>query len=287
MKTLNGFMARTHAILSIVLLEICMIIPLEIFQTTFWQLKSSVLLGIAGFFMLVGGALLPDLDNYVSKAGATLGPVGSIFTIFMQSTSSIVFNLYHGKNDARPMSQHRYLWHTPIIGIGIAALFYFGLPNGNYTIFTNISNSIQTGQMAYFLKTNATLVLFIILSFTTTLVGSGIIISKVGKVFPIPWFVKYVLPAGILVYVFTASYSDLRILGVCMGAGYLFHILEDFFADSGVPLIWPIPAFWCKKVWWRAHSIPFSVTTGGLVNTIIDYAALFVAIGLGIYIIIT
>ena len=31
-----GFMARTHAMLSIILMAICMLIPLDLFKKTYW-----------------------------------------------------------------------------------------------------------------------------------------------------------------------------------------------------------------------------------------------------------
>ena len=261
-------MGRTHAILSILLLEICLLIPLDFFQTTFWQLKEDVLLCIVGLCILVGGALLPDLDNHVSKAGATLGFIGSIFTIFMQSTSSIVYSIYHGKRDMPPLSQHRYLWHTLLVAVGFICLFYFGMPTGNFTISTNITNSIQTGQFLYFLRTNAVLVLFLLLSFVATLTGSSMILTSIQKIYPLPKMVKYIFPSLVLIYVFTTNYTNLRILSLCMSFGYLFHLLEDFFADSGIPALFPIPIG--KKVWKR-FSFPITVTTGGTVNTMIDY----------------
>jgi len=276
-KKLPGFMGKTHTALSILGMAICMMIPAYPFQITFGVLKSNIPLFIVCLAVLVGGALLPDLDNDQSTAGATLGPLGSMFTLFMKSTSSVVWNVYHFKGDHRPPTQHRYLWHTPIIGIGLIALFYFGLPNGNYTILTNIQNSISTKQFGTFIQNNAILVLFIILCFMAVLVGSNSIIYTISKIFPIPGLVKYVLPVGSLIYIGVANYSDLRILGVCLGAGYLMHCLEDFFCDSSIPLIWPIPAFWKRKVWWKPH-LPLTVTTGSTINTIIDLIGIILAV---------
>lgn len=278
-KRIPGFMGKTHTFLSLIGLAVCMMIPVYPFQITFGSLKENIPLFIASLAVLVGGALIPDLDNDKSMAGATLGPLGSMFTLFMKSTSSVIWNVYHFKGDQRPPTQHRYLWHTPIIGLGIIALFYFGLPNGNYTILTNIRNSISTGQILEFIQNNAILVLFIILCFMAVLVGSNMIIYTASKFFPIPGLVKYALPIGALIYIGIANYSDLRILGVCLGTGYLLHCIEDFFCDSSIPLIWPIPAIWKNKVWWKPR-LPLTVTTGGTINTIIDLIALIMAVAL-------
>lgn len=276
-RRLSGFMGRTHAVLSIILLEICMLVPLDLFKQTFWQMKDNILLFIVGIVVLVGGALFPDLDNFSSSAGSALGALGSIFTTFMQSTSAIIWNVYHGKGDKKPMSQHRYLWHTPIIAVGLIFLFWFRLPNGNYTIFTNLQNVIETKQFAHFIQTNAVLLLLIILLFMATFIGSSMIISKLGRLIHIPGFVKFIFPILVLVYIFTAKYAQLRLLGLCFGAGYLFHILEDFCADSGVPLLWPIPCFWKRQVWCRFR-LPITVKTGSTANTTIDAIASMVAV---------
>lgn len=263
-----------------------MLIPLEPLQKTFWVLKDNVLLYIVALVTLVGGALLPDLDNSVSKAQSTLGPLGSIFTTFMQSTSSIVWTVYHFKGDRKPSNQHRYLWHTPLVGIGLILLFYFGLPSGNYTIFTNIKNSIETKQLGYFFQTNAILFLFIILSFMTALVGSNIILSKIYKLIKFPKIINYIFPVAVMVYIFIADYSQLRILGIMLGSGYLFHIIEDAFCDTGVPLLFPIPIFWKKQAWTKIKVPLLNVKTGGLANNIIDFIALFIAIGLMVFVFI-
>ena len=96
-------------------------------------------------------------------------------------------------------------------------------------------------------------------------------------------FVKYIFPTLLLVYVFTTTYANLKVLGVCFGAGYLFHCIEDCFADTGIPsLIFPIPQFWRKKVWGRMRLTPITITTGSLANTILD----FIATGLAIFLLV-
>lgn len=273
-RKLNGFMGRTHSLLSLMIFFICVLFPLYPVQSIVSNFTGNALLFIISMVVLSGGALLPDCDNYENSVKYSVGPLGSIFTIFMKSTSAVMWNIYHFKGDMKPENQHRYLWHTPPIGIGLILLFYFGIPNGEYSIFTNISSSIKTGQLGEFIKQNTIITLFLILCFMSILVGTNAIIRLANKIVPIPFFVKYILPVLSIVYVMTTNYSNIRVLGVCLGAGYLFHCLEDFFADSGIPIFWPIPKFWGsqKKVWWRPK-IPFRVTTGGIVNTVVDILA--------------
>ena len=64
-----GWMGKTHALLSVMLLCICLLVPINVFEETIWLLKDNILFFIVGLTCLVGGALLPDLDNCSSSAG--------------------------------------------------------------------------------------------------------------------------------------------------------------------------------------------------------------------------
>lgn len=264
---IKGFMGRTHALLSVMLLCICMLIPVNIFEETICLLKDNILFFIVGITAVVGGALLPDLDNYQSSAGSTLGFMGSLFTIFMQSTSSMIFTIVHTKHDRHPMTPHRYFWHTLVAGVGLLSLFIFFMPEGEITII----EGIKKDTLLVFMQNNITLLVFLLFIFMAILCGSNMILYRVIKLFKLPKYLSYILPAAGLVYVFTLQLSQLRILGICIGFGYLFHCIEDIFADSGVPILWPIPIH--GKMWQR---IKFFVTceTGSFANTFVDLIVL-------------
>ena len=266
-----GWMGKTHALLSVMLLCICLLVPINVFKETIWLLKDNILFFIVGLTCLVGGALLPDLDNCSSSAGSTLGFMGSIITIFMQSTSSIIWTLMHTRRERMPMTPHRYFWHTLVASGGIICLFWFGIPTGESTIFTGIKE--ETLQV--FLQNNIALLFFIIILFMAVLCGSDMILYRIIKWFKLPKLLSYILPVLVLIYTFTLDYTHLRILGICIGLGYLFHCLEDFFADSGVPLLWPIPI--TGHMWFRCK-FPITCTTGGLINTILDIVVLAIDI---------
>ena len=275
---IKGFMGKTHCLLSIMLMCICMIIPLDFFKETFWLLKENVLFFIVGIIVLVGGALLPDLDNSQSSAGSTLGPMGSICTVFMQSISSMIWTIYHGRRDMNPINQHRYFWHTLIVGVGFICLFWFCLPISDDTIIVSIKNA---KDILDYIQNNVGLIFFIILVFMAVLSGSNMILYRIIRLFKLPKILNYILPTAVLVYIFTISFTKLRILGICIGFGYTFHVIEDFFADSGVPILWPIPIG--KQIWHR-FKCPISVKTGSLANTIIDIVILVIDICLIAYI---
>lgn len=274
---IKGFLGKTHALLSIMLLCICLLIPINVFENTIWLLKNDVLFFCIGLIVTVGGALLPDLDNVQSAAGSTLGFMGSMFTTFMQSTSMMIWSLAHTKRERKPFTPHRYFWHTLIASAGIICLFYFGLPSGEVTIIEDI----QQRSIEDFLQDSFILLFFILFVFMAVLCGSNMILSRIIIFFKLPKFLNYIAPLAICIYIFFIDYNHLHVLGICIGLGYLFHCIEDCFADTGVPILWPIPIK--GKLW---HRIKFFVTcktdttSPSLANTIIDIIVLSIDIGL-------
>lgn len=276
MKNMKGWMGKSHAIMSIALFLVCMIIPIDFFKETIGIMKKDVIFFIAGCIVVAGGALLPDLDNGQSSAGATLGIFGSICTTFMQSISHLFWTFLHGKGDKSPPTQHRYFWHTLIAGGGIFCLFYFGMPQNTTTIIENIKNA---DNISNWFQTNAVVLFFIILIFMSILCGSNMLLNRVIKAFKLPKLINYILPILILFYMFFIDFSHLRILGMCIGMGYIFHCIEDCFADSGVPIFWPLPIK--NQLWKRIRFLPVTIQTGSLANTIIDAIMVIIAIILG------
>lgn len=274
---IKGFLGKTHSLLSIMLLCICLLIPVNVFKETIWLLKDNILFFLIGIIVTVGGALLPDLDNVQSSAGSTLGFMGSIFTTFMQSTSSMIWNLVHTKKERRPPTPHRYFWHTLVAGLGIFSLFFFGLPKGD----TKIIDDIKEKSIGTWFQENVILLFFVLFLFMAVLCGSNIVMHKIITWFRLPKVLNYISPTAICGYLFAIDYNHLRILGICIGLGYIFHCIEDCFADTGVPILWPIPI---KGQFW--HRIKFIVTcktdtkSPSLANTIIDIVVLCIDIGL-------
>lgn len=274
---IKGFMGKTHALLSIMLLCILLLIPINVFKDTLWLLKDNILFFITGLIILVGGSLLPDLDNVQSSAGSTLGFMGSMFTSFMQSTSTIVFKVAHTKSDREPPTPHRYFWHTLVASIGLFSIFFFGLPKGE----TKILEDIQQKSIGTFLQENAIILFLLLIVYMAVLCGSNMVIYRLIKLFKLPRAINHIFPVAMLVYLFFINYNQLRILGICVSLGYLFHCIEDCFADTGVPILWPIPI---KGQMW--HRIKFVVTCTtdttepNLANTIVDLTALTIDIGL-------
>ena len=114
-----------------------------------------------------------------------------------------------------------------------------------------------------------------VLIFMAILVGSNMVFGRIIMKFKLPKILNYILPVLVIVYTFFIDFDHLRILGMCIGMGYLFHCLEDCFADSGVPILWPLPLG--NQLWKRIRFI-ITCQTGGLVNTILDMVILTIDI---------
>lgn len=270
---IKGFMGKTHALLSVMLLSIVLLIPIEFLQQMFGLLKKDILFFIVGLVVLIGGALLPDLDNAQSCAGSTLGFMGSICTIFMQSTATIVYQLCHMRRDSQsPYFPHRYFWHTLISGVGIFCMFFFGIPDNDSTIIGAIKEQTFMG----FLENNSVMLFFMFMLFMAVLVGSDMVFSKIIKFFKLPKLLSYILPVIATVYMFFLDYTHLHILGILLGLGYIYHLIEDCFADSGCPLLFPFPIK--GQMWFRVQLSPITIKTGSLTNTLLDVAILVVDI---------
>lgn len=266
----KGFMGRTHALLSIALMCVFVLIPIDFFKDTFGLLRNNVLFFIVGLIVLVGGALLPDLDNNESSAGHTLGFVGTICTSFMQSISAILFSLFHKKADKEPVTQHRYFWHSLLSALIILSMFIFGISKSEDTIISLIKEL----SFPVFLQKNVALLFLILLIFLSVLVGSNMVLGRIIKHFKLPVILNYILPILALIYIFLIDLTHLRTLGILIGLGYLFHILEDCFADTGTMLLFPTPIN--NQLWHRIRFISKTVETGSLTNTIIDTGAFIV-----------
>lgn len=271
---IKGFMGRTHALISIALMCICIIIPFDLFTDTFGLLKNDILFFIIGLIVLVGGALLPDLDNNESSAGHTLGPVGTMFTAFMQSTSSVLWTLFHKKGDTKPVTQHRYFWHSLLASLLLILLFTFGVSKSEHTIVELVNED----GFSVFMQKNIALLFLLLLIFVAVLVGSNMVIGKLLSHFSWPILINYIAPTATIIYIFFLDMTHLRALGILLGLGYLFHVLEDCFADTGTMLLFPFPIQ--EQLWHRIRFIPKTVETGSITNTIIDTAAFIVDVAL-------
>lgn len=268
---IKGLMATSHVLVSLCLLLLVMMLPIDFFQMYFYGLLKNPIVMFFTVIIFIGMTLLVDLDNHVSKAGSELGIIGDIVTVFMQSTSGLVWGIFHFRGDRPPMTQHRYLWHTPFIFFVLFFTFYFGLPEGNSNILTTIVNETRNQPILEVVSRNGIILLFMFVSFSATLVGSTLVLTFLKKFIKIDKWYKYVLSIIVISYLLLVDLSTIKHIAIVSSFGYLFHIIGDAFCDSGIPLLFPIPLG--SQVWKKIKLFPITITTGGNSNKIVDLIA--------------
>lgn len=271
-KKLSGMMATSHVIVSLCLLCVVLMLPLPFFDNLYKSLISNPFSLIVNIVIFIGFSLLVDLDNGVSTAGSELGLIGNLTTVFMQSSSGVVFNVLRLKGDRTPISQHRYLWHTPFIVGVLYYVFTFGIPDTSDNLFTSFSNMLKNDNIIEVLSKQVSVFIFFYMAFLATVVGSALVIKFLKKFIKIQWWYKYVLSTLVLIYLVFTEYQLLKVTSTIACLGYLFHILEDAVCDSGIPLLFPIPIG--NRFWRRIKLSPVTITTGGTSNKIVEVIAI-------------
>lgn len=275
-RKLEGWMGRTHALLSINILLLCLILRLPIVT----EMLSSVAFFIFTFVIFVGATLLVDLDADASTSGYVLGPVGLACTAFMKSTSALTWNIYHLKNDYRPENQHRFLWHSPLFLTICFSLLYYTMADKETSLIKFIKE-----EKSHILHNYVSLVIFLIIVFMAVLVGSSMIVKLLNRFISVPTFISDILPLACVLYACTLTLSQLKLACLFFAFGFILHPLEDYFADHGIPLLFPIPIIWQKKAW-KKFRFPFAITTGSIANTFVDIIATVLVFVQAIFLII-
>lgn len=206
--------------------------------------------------VVVGGALMPDLDNTDSSAESALGFIGSGISWFMRLTAPIIQGAIHTKYDKDTENAHRGFYHTALA----AALF------GSLTSFL-CSDAIDVPVYGPF-HLNGKIIAIII-----AFIGVHIALSTLGK----PIIKKAQSQAGLLGFIVPTLLSavvvsvlwsqlpeetDYTIIGIAFGAGWLIHELGDMCTTAGVPVLFPLPIR--GHLWWNVRLLP--IKAGGVIE---------------------
>lgn len=247
--TEQGFMGMTHA-LSACALVLALIAFAPLFMEKVlgvWQISFVALLCLA----LIGGALMPDLDNTNSSANSALGFVGDGISAVMRATAPIVKNMVHTKYDKDLDNPHRSFYHT-----GVSAILVGGL-GASACAITGMTGKICAMVLA-FIGAHVAL--------STLLKGSlkkaaGKSNKIIGALLPLV-FSLAVVAALWFTLPKTVPYWE---IGVAFGLGWLVHILGDMCTTSGVPLLWPVPIR--GKMWYDVRLL--KIKAGGAVENVL------------------
>lgn len=265
--TEQGFMGMTHA-LSACALVLALIAFAPLFMEKVlgvWQISFVALLCLA----LIGGALMPDLDNTNSSANSALGFVGDGISAVMRATAPIVKNMVHTKYDKDLDNPHRSFYHT-----GVSAILVGGLGAAACAI-TGMTGKICAMVLA-FIGAHVAL--------STLLKGSlkkaaGKSNKIIGALLPLV-FSLAVVAALWFTLPKTVPYWE---IGVAFGLGWLVHILGDMCTTSGVPILWPVPIR--GKMWYDVRLL--KIKAGGAVENVLFIPLFMIIIIISVVVICT
>lgn len=237
----KGFTGLTHVLFSLLILTILLYFRVPIIST----LLQGWMMIILGTIVIIGASLIPDLDNPKNNGGSyatyTLGILGDIINIAMDIMSSIAYTLTATKHDRKrpPKTQHRMLWHCPLVIIPLIILLAFTIPDSPKTLY-----SLGLPGINYIFHVFVvTIAIFL---------GLGFAISKLKRFIPFYHLIMTALPLLTIALVALLPLATLRALTLLTAFGCLSHILGDMMTKGGCAL-WPIPTYHGKHcyMWWH------------------------------------
>lgn len=274
---IKGFSGITHILLALTFFFIMMLIPIDIMKEFVRLSKGDIKYFLSFMIVISGAALLPDLDNDESTAGYQLGIIGAIIRVFMKTTAYIVFSLYNLKNDKKPVSMHRLLWHAPIIPILSIVYFTVFMPVSNLSYKSLLTSAFYNKTMIDFVINNTSTTIVVIAAYISCKLGSNVLLYWPMKILPIGYrtrsLINTIIPMLVMIFIVTIPITQLKYIGIAVALGYLFHILGDMVSQGSVPIHWPIP--WSGRAWNKPAILgPFQIATGGIVNTLLNFVLL-------------
>ena len=273
--SLGGFMGRTHALITIFIFQVMLLIGVGFASGYLKFIQSSFILFFVAFMTVVGASMLVDLDGPESSAKYQLGLFGSALQIFMSVVASVFWGLTKRSGDKPPKSMHRLFWHTPIVAI-LIIVYYSFIFNGSNNSFANEFKVFKANGnlLELFVIKLPMVVITIFIAACCIYMGYNMITYKLFKLlgqYKIKDISSLIVTVISVIYMVSQPMSVLRYIGISIGIGWAAHIFEDLFTQGSVPLIWPIPNFKKKQGWWRPWILgKFQIYTGGVVNTVID-----------------
>lgn len=258
----SGFMGITHALSAVAATTAVLAFSPSLFYAVFgtndpWFIALLCL-------VMVGGALMPDLDNTNSSAESALGFVGSALSAVMRATAPIIQGLVHTKYDKDVETAHRGFYHTAVA----AALF--GALTAALCSIRGVTGEIIALALAFIgvhiaLSTLAKKILKIKSGL------QGAIIATVTS-----------LGVSLLLWAMLPQDAGYTSIGIAFGVGWLVHILGDMCTTQGVPILWPIPIK--GKMWWKVRLLP--IKAGGVIENVIFTPLFLVVIAVSIVFIV-
>lgn len=271
-----GFSGITHWLIAIFLFFCMWLMPIPFAQDYISAITQSKIFAIIIFFVIGGASLLPDLDSSpLQEGGSTavyqLGFLGNLLSVVAITISGVVYSILHTKYDDKPKSQHRMLFHAPIIPILLYLWVIICIPSTSDRLMDH--RDLEHFSM------------FVLVFFAgaSVYLGASMIIYKILKLIgrqSTTQFICLVIMIFSIWNFLTMPYSQLKLVGIAIALGYIFHIIADCFSKGSAPIFFPIPTpvggLMSKKfkLWRKPYLLGnsnFAITTGGTINIILNF----------------
>ena len=267
----QGFSGLTHMLIAALMFCLMFIAPLKICKNYVHLISQNKMFLFVVFFITIGSALLPDLDNPDgSTAGFQLSLVGKVLTTGMVSLSFVAYSLIHTGKDKKPISMHRMLFHAPVVPLIIGICFWFLIPASNIKFIDSFRIAMAHKTIPNFLIDNIAPFICIVFTFISSWLAASCILYRLMKLFHNQRFshILYII-IGLVCTFFAGnlSYTELRFIGLTIALGFFYHIFGDLFSQGSIPILFPIPIM--GKFWWKPV-FPGQIYTAGIVNKILN-----------------
>lgn len=281
-----GFLGMTHWLISMFLFFCLWLLPIEYARDYINAINSNKLFFFLIIFIIGGASLVPDLDSSpVQEGGSTavyqLGFLGYLLSIAFITISGVIYSLFHTRYDAKPPSQHRMLFHAPIVPISIYVYTLYLSNKLEKFGYSNIMEMIKEENSSILFEYTGLLVILFFCGVSVYL-GANMLLYKLLEIFKQQKYTQFIY-LGIMVisiiYMLFMPIEQLELIFFSFSLGYLFHIFADVFSEGSCPLFFPIPLpykglnFKKLQLWRKPYFISskFAITTGGALNTILNF----------------
>ena len=254
MKSDAGLMGPTHALSAVAFALLVTWLASDFMFDTVLQSKDFIVF-ISAIIIIIGSALMPDLDAVKSTSINVLGFIGAGLSTAMRGFSSIVQGIIKGPYD-KSSDPHRGFWHTLVSAFLVGGLFA-GLTSINVEVFTFRDNSI----------TVATLIVLLILYISIKLALASLFKSFYNKNKNSSGKLGMTIGAfaiSVILVVLLPSNIDYTWVGGAVTFGWIAHLLGDMMTVSGVPILFPLKIK--GKRWWDIR-LPLGIKAGGFIET--------------------
>lgn len=255
LKSDSGLMGPTHALSAVAMAFLVTWLASDFMFGTVLGSNSSVVF-ITAVIIIVGAALMPDLDAVKSTSINVLGPIGTALSKLMRGSSSVIQSTIRSKSDSPNPDPHRGFWHTILSGV-LIGLLVTGLASINIELFKIKDFSVSI----------ATFVVVLIIYISIQLLMASLfrsIYKKSEKSLLSMLLIKGGgLVAAIALLALVPNDLNYNWVGAAVTFGWIAHLLGDAMTVSGVPLLFPLR--FKGKMWWN-YRLPLGIKAGGWIE---------------------